>query len=377
MADQSAVEGILAVEKEQQVESVEILKAIHKPMRQWFKTLDAAIRKQHGRFPLFWQELKDWPAWAEVYKAYMIATEDKSAGSALRKLTTVKREGLVKQEAGASTAAAAAAGGGGGVGVGGVKTESEASLALAGEAAATSAAAAGDGGAEADGTVAATDGSVAAATDDGTGTDSGRKRKSRWSTEDSAPRTRSRWGGGGAAAAAAGGVPPPPPPPPPAPPKPNLDQMAKMGLVSAENLQIMKLRLKMTELDNKLRNVQYEAAALAADPNSAPPPPPETGGAPADMGVTAIVMRLTAQYTKEKEEVQGEIEKLGGPSQDSSATRPRRTEMMSRKLYVTSLCVAGRGWCIDCVGGCGSAGGGAGEQICDCGRRRTRKRSSS
>ena len=251
--DAAAMEGILEVEKERSEESQEILKTIHKPMRKWYKTQPADFKKKYGRFPLFWQDLKPWKSWDDVYKAYMIATEDKGAGSALRKLTKVTKE---TPEAESSA--------------------NKSTSAIGGDASATTLAvttsSTGDAVAPSDAAQAAP---AAASTAEGDKVPTPRKRKSRWSTE-AAPKakTRSRWGaaetsptpgaGSGNAAAA----------------KPGLDaqalgNMAKLGL-APEQLQIMKLRLRLTEIDMKLQNVQNEAAQLANDPNRSPSPEPET-----------------------------------------------------------------------------------------------------
>jgi hypothetical protein len=320
------MEGILAVEQERTEESREIMKSIHKPMKKWYKEQPAEFAKAHGRFPLFWQDLQAWKEWDEVYKAYMIATEDKSAGSALRKRT--KEVAAAAADADAAEAATAAT----------------AAAATAANAAAANAAA--DG--EAAGLTAASPPPAPPADSDG----SSRKRKSRWGSGDDAgtsdasaapaPRTKSRWGGD--VAAGAGGAIAPPPPPGPGPPGGALPtvNMAALGL-DPKQLKIMQLRLRLTELDTKLSYgapfIAAEAAMEAVDPGRSPSPEPVLDPATGERTNTREA-RLRAKYMTEREKLLSEVVELsgnlfGGPAAGGSFTPVMPSGgMMQRKLCV-------------------------------------------
>ena len=268
------MEGILAVEKERSEEMRSIMKTIHKPMKKWYKTQDAAFKKKHGRFPLFWQDLDPWSEWTDVYKAYMIATEDKGAGSALRKLTSVSKSA----ESGDSTAST---------------SKDNASTSVA-PSSSTS-------------TTAATNSNAGASP-----TAMPRKRKSRWGSE-KVVKPKSRWG------AAA---------PAPAAPKANLAGMAALGL-APDQLKIMKLRLQLTEVEKKLKNVEQEAKAQAADPNRSPSPDPIMDPETGQRKNTRVAL-LREKYTKERAAIQKEMNDLGAGMSMSTSSGG----MMQRKLYV-------------------------------------------
>ena len=50
-------------------------KAIHRPLRTYFRTLDAAVSEKYGEFPLFHNDLASWEHFKEVYKMYQVSTE--------------------------------------------------------------------------------------------------------------------------------------------------------------------------------------------------------------------------------------------------------------------------------------------------------------
>ena len=57
------------------------LKALHRPLRRWFRALPAAVSEPFAPFPMFWNELADWAHLKEVQKMYEDATrEDEEAG---------------------------------------------------------------------------------------------------------------------------------------------------------------------------------------------------------------------------------------------------------------------------------------------------------
>ena len=57
------------------------LKALHRPLRRWFRALPAAESEPFAPFPMFWNELADWAHLKEVQKMYEDATrEDEEAG---------------------------------------------------------------------------------------------------------------------------------------------------------------------------------------------------------------------------------------------------------------------------------------------------------
>ena len=57
------------------------LKALHRPLRRWFRALPAAESEPFAPFPMFWNELADWAHLKEVKKMYEDATrEDEEAG---------------------------------------------------------------------------------------------------------------------------------------------------------------------------------------------------------------------------------------------------------------------------------------------------------
>ena len=49
-------------------------KAIYRPLRTYFRTLDAAVSEKYGEFPLFHIDLASWEHFKEVYKMYQVST---------------------------------------------------------------------------------------------------------------------------------------------------------------------------------------------------------------------------------------------------------------------------------------------------------------
>ena len=37
---------------------------------------DPAMKKEFGRYPIFWQDLEKWPHWSAVYGKYLAATQE-------------------------------------------------------------------------------------------------------------------------------------------------------------------------------------------------------------------------------------------------------------------------------------------------------------
>ncbi|KAK8802092.1 hypothetical protein WA158_006487 [Blastocystis sp. Blastoise] len=58
------------VQKEQTMEEDVYMQENHKPMRQWFNE-KPDFKEKYGRFPAFWQDLKEWENWGEVKKIYI------------------------------------------------------------------------------------------------------------------------------------------------------------------------------------------------------------------------------------------------------------------------------------------------------------------
>ena len=67
------------VKQEQEIEEANYLQAKHKEIRKWYREhteLQAKfepcffIRCRYGKFPLFWEELKEWDKWKEVEAEY-------------------------------------------------------------------------------------------------------------------------------------------------------------------------------------------------------------------------------------------------------------------------------------------------------------------
>ena len=60
---------------EQTKATLALHKAIHRPLRKYFRTLDAAVSEKYGEFPLFHNDLASWEHFKEVYKMYQVSTE--------------------------------------------------------------------------------------------------------------------------------------------------------------------------------------------------------------------------------------------------------------------------------------------------------------
>ena len=68
-----------AVAFEAEKEREALLKSIHKPMKTWYtkEGTESEIlnrKEKFGKFPLFWQELKEWKHQKEVYDLYQLAS---------------------------------------------------------------------------------------------------------------------------------------------------------------------------------------------------------------------------------------------------------------------------------------------------------------
>ncbi|KAM7453824.1 hypothetical protein BLSTO_05425 [Blastocystis sp. subtype 1] len=59
----------IAEKKEEKMEEDEYLKVKHKEVKKWYNE-QPSLREKYGRFPLFWQELKEWGPWKDVESAY-------------------------------------------------------------------------------------------------------------------------------------------------------------------------------------------------------------------------------------------------------------------------------------------------------------------
>ena len=90
----SGYDIISEVAKESAKESEEIMKSSHKAMKKWYKEQGSTVSDLYGRFPIFWQDLKTWSHWSDVYKQYLCATQqvaDESASDVKQNTVEVQK----------------------------------------------------------------------------------------------------------------------------------------------------------------------------------------------------------------------------------------------------------------------------------------------
>jgi splicing factor 1 len=95
---------------EQISETKALHKAIHRPLRKWFRNLDGELAKQYGDFPLFHHDLAAWEHFKVVYKMYQADIEPPQTITSTNKEqppASTEREGITANvSANVSTTAA-------------------------------------------------------------------------------------------------------------------------------------------------------------------------------------------------------------------------------------------------------------------------------
>ena len=210
-----------AYEKEQERDAQH--RALHKPMKKWFKADEGGLdlKGRFGGFPLFWQDLKDWPHFKEVHRVYLGAT-----GAAP---PAPPPPGAAAAAPGAAAPGAAApASGADGSAAAIPKRKRKSRWGNSSDAAAPAAGAAG----------------AAGAADAGSGGQGGSKRGrkfSRWSSE-----TEARM----------------------------VDGVQIPAGLTPDQQHLFVLRVKMDTVNRRMLTVQQDAAVAERDPNRSPSPPP-------------------------------------------------------------------------------------------------------
>lgn len=82
---------LLEVEQETNIEAQALQKRLHKPLRKWYRK-QSILRSEHGKFPLFWQDMSGWTAFNDVYKAYLKSSETSTSSNVNVSLSKSNKE---------------------------------------------------------------------------------------------------------------------------------------------------------------------------------------------------------------------------------------------------------------------------------------------